>query len=451
MNITIIVLLVYFTLMLGVAWYFSRKESLEVYFLNKRKTSFWLLTFSNVATIVGAGATVAIVSEVYHSGISYGLALPASFIIGMIILGILAKKIRRIGEEYDAYTIVDFFHKRFDAKNRNLVGTLQIFLLIVWTAIQSVAIATMASVLVGVDYNLAIILSVGITVIYTTMGGLKVDIITDFIQFWIILITFVIMTILGYVNISSFSNLLSKLPSGHLNPFAFGGISWFVGAILLSGFVYVANSSHWQRILSAKDENVASKSFFWSIPFMIIISAMVLFFGLLSAATLSGISQDSAFYSLMYKILPAGLVGVGFASILAVIMSSVDSLVVGGSTIIYRAVFKKNQFENRKQMLYARLITAGFGILGGFIAFIIPNIITLSLFVTYLTLIFVPAILAGLYSKKKSSNASFYSILISFILLLILFPTLGKNCFIITTLVAALIILFYDKVFKKNQ
>jgi len=51
--------------MLFVAWYFSRKGSLEVYYLNQRKTSLWLMTFSNVATIVGAGATVAIVSEVY--------------------------------------------------------------------------------------------------------------------------------------------------------------------------------------------------------------------------------------------------------------------------------------------------------------------------------------------------------------------------------------------------
>lgn len=65
MNITIITLIVYFVLMLFVAWYFSRKGSLEVYYLNQRKTSLWLMTFSNVATIVGAGATVAIVSEVY--------------------------------------------------------------------------------------------------------------------------------------------------------------------------------------------------------------------------------------------------------------------------------------------------------------------------------------------------------------------------------------------------
>ena len=408
------------------------------------------MTFSNVATVVGAGATIAIVSEVYNTGISYGLALPISFIVGMIILGILATKIRSVGEKYDAYSIVDFFEKRFDRNNKILVGISQIFLLVIWIALQSVAIATLASSLIGINFQLAIVLSIGMTILYTALGGLKADILTDFIQFWIILVVFGIMTIVGYSQIGGFENLFANLPKGHLNPFAFGGVSWFIGAILLSGFVYLANTAHWQRILSAESEKTARKSFFYSVPFMIIISVMVLFFGLLASVMVSGINQDSAIFSLMNTILPPWLVGVGFASILAVIMSSIDSLVIGGSTIVYRAIFKKNKFENKKEIRYARVITALFGIVGGGIAFLIPNIITLSLFVTYLTLIFVPAIFAGLYSEKITAKASFYSILIPLILLIILFPIVGKNTFLITTLLAVLIILFYDKIGKKR-
>src|SRR3989344_8522970 len=118
MDTTAIVLIIYLAVMFFVAWHFSRKESVEAYFVNQRKTNLWLMTFSNVATIVGAGATVAIVSEVYNSGISYGLALPISFVVGMILLAILATQIRAIGEKYDAYSIVDFFEKRFGRKNK---------------------------------------------------------------------------------------------------------------------------------------------------------------------------------------------------------------------------------------------------------------------------------------------------------------------------------------------
>jgi len=450
MNPTILVLVIYLAIMFFIAWFFSRKESIESYFTNKKKTGLWLMTFSTVATVVGAGGSVAVVSEVFNSGISYGLALPISFVAGMIILGIVAKKIKTIGDKYDAYTIVDFFHKRFDEKNRILAGVLQLFLLIIWIGVQAIAMASLASILIGVNYQIALFLATFITILYTTIGGLKIDIITDFIQFWVISAMFIIIAIIGYNHVGGISNLLSQLPQGHLNPLAFGGMSWFIGVIVLSGFIYLGNTAHWQRILSAESQITARKSFFLAIPFVLILGGLVVFIGLVAAVSLSGIKQEFAIFSLMDAILPAGLMGLGFAAMLAVIMSSVDSLLIGGSTIIYKALFAKKKLSKRKELSYARLITGLFGIGGFMLAFLVPNIITLSLIVSYLALIFVPAIFAGIYSRRVSSNASFYSILIPTIILFILFPIVRENTFLITTLLATLIILFYDKVFKRK-
>ncbi len=449
MNIALITLILYFALMLLVAWYFSRKEALETYFLNNKKTSLWLMTFSTAATIIGAGAVVSVVSETYNSGISYGIVLPISFVFGLIILGLMAKKIKAVGDKYEAYTLVDFFHKRFDLKNKILSGIIQLFLLVAWVAIQAIAIASLASVLIGVNYQIALFLAAAVTILYTTIGGLKIDIITDFIQFWIIFLMFIVMAFIGYNQVGGISNLLSNLPVGHLNPFAFGGIIWAVGGILLAGFLYLGNSSRWQLIFSAENQETAKKSFFLAIPFVVLIGIFALFFGLVASVLLSGIKQDTAIFSLMYNILPTWLIGAGFAAILAVIMSSVDSLLIGGSTIIYREVFKRKELSNKKELFYARLITALFGLLGFFVAFMIPNIVTLTLFVTYLAITFAPPIFAGLYSKKTSANASFYSLLIPFLILVTLFTVIGKNIFVLTGLSGILIILFYDKVFKK--
>ena len=183
-NIVLTVLVIYFAITFLIAWWFSRNESLSAYFLNSRSTSLWMLTFSNVATLVGAGATVAIVAEVYNSGISYGIVLPVSFVVGAVLLAVFYSKIREFGEREGIYTLADFFSKRFDTKNKLVVGIFQIFLLFVWIAIQAVAFASLASVLTGLDYNVALILASLITIMYASVGGLKVDIITDFIQFW---------------------------------------------------------------------------------------------------------------------------------------------------------------------------------------------------------------------------------------------------------------------------
>lgn len=452
MDTTLIVLIVYSAAMFLVAFRFSIKESIEAYFVNQRKTNLWFMTLSTVATVFGAGATVAIVSEVYNTGISYGLALPISSIAGMFILGLLAKKIKEIGDQYGAHTIVDFFEKRFDRKNKILVGWLQLFLLVIWIGVQVISIASLTSVLVGVNYMVALFISAAITTLYTAMGGLKVDIITDFIQFWIIVVVFVAMTIAGYQHVGGFSNLIIQLPKSHFDPFAFGGLSWFIGVILLSGFIYLGNTTHWQRIFSAENQNTAKKSFYISIPITAFLGLLVLFLGLVAAAKLPvGIQKETAIFALMKDVLPSWLAGFGFASILAVVMSSLDSLFVGGSTIIYKALFGQKMLDNKKEIRYARLITAVFGIIGFVLAFLIPNIVTLSLLATYLALIFVSPIFAGIYSKKISANACFYSILIPSIVLFILFPILKEQVFIITTLLSALIVTLYDKISRKKD
>jgi len=450
MNVIPAILVVYLAAMFFVAWYFSRKQSLEAYFVNKRKTSVWMMTFSTVATIVGAGSTVAIVAEVYNTGISFGIALPISLIIGMFILGMVAKKMKAIGDEYGAHTIVDFFEKRFDRKNRDLVGILQIFILVILVGVQAIAVSSLASVLTGIDYSAAILITAAITILYTSIGGLRIDIITDFIQFWIIILVFFGMSVVGYQQVGSLNELMSRLPSGHLDLFAFGGVTWFVGVLLVSGFLHLGNTIHWQRIFAAESDVIARKSFFWAIPITAILSAMVLFLGLVSSVLLPQIPKESALFNLMSLILSPLMVGMGFAAVLAVIMSTIDSMLIGGSTIIYKAVFKDKILEDKKSVLYARLFTALFGIFGFTLAFLIPNIVTLFLFVSYLALVFVPAIYAGLYSQETSANASFYSILISAVVLFAIFPFSKETVFIISTIIGVLIIIFYDKIFKNR-
>lgn len=450
MDSTLIVLIVYLVLMFLVAWYFSRREGIEAYFVNSHKTGTWLMAIASIASMIGAGATIALVSETYNTGISYGLALPAGLVVGVLLLIIVSKRIKAIGDKYQAYTLVDFFHKRFDEKNRILAFVFQLLLMVVWGSVQIIAIASIASVLTGFAFTSALFFAALITILYTSIGGLKIDFITDFIQFWIILFLFIVMGILGYLNIGSIGNLISSVPVGHLNPFAFGGIVWFIGAVFLGGLLYLGDSATWQRIVSARSQNVARKSFILSIPFFIIIGLFTVFFGLLASARLTGINQDVALFELMKILLPSWLIGVGFASVLAIVMSSIDSILIAGSTILYRAMFKKHQFENKKEILYARLLTALFGIASFAIAFLIPNIVSLSLLAAYMAVIFAIPILFGIYSKV-SANANFYAILFSMIALLIGFPTIGPNSFLPPLIIIFLILIFYDKIFKKGS
>ncbi|MFA7298858.1 MAG: hypothetical protein WC010_04410 [Candidatus Absconditabacterales bacterium] len=257
------------------------------------------------------------------------------------------------------------------------------------------------------------------------------------------------MTIVGYQYVGGLHHLIEILPAGHLNPFGFGGVGFLIGTIVFGGLIYIPNTSHRQRMLSAKTQNIAKKSFFRSIPFLAVLMIMVIFLGLVSSAVLTGIDPNTAVFALMNKILVnKRLIGLGFACILAVIMSSLDSFLVAGSTIIYKCFTATKTITEKKGLLYARALTAGFGIICMVIALLVPDIVTLTLLCSYLALVFVPAVIAGFCSKRISANASFYSILVSTIVLLGCYFVIGKNTFIISTSIAIIIIVFYDKIFK---
>jgi len=126
----------------------------------------------------------------------------------MLVLGLLAKKIKTYGDKYGAYTVVDFFAKRFDKKNQLLTAVLQIFLIIIRVAVHAIAFSSLASVLIDIPYSLALVIAAGFTIFYTALGGLKVDIITDFIQFRIMLIIFTLLAVLGYEHVGGISALV---------------------------------------------------------------------------------------------------------------------------------------------------------------------------------------------------------------------------------------------------
>lgn len=170
---------------------------------------------------MGAGAAVTAVAEVYDTGISFGLSGTASMVLGAILMAIFAPKIFAFGKKFGIYSIVDFFEKRFGKRAQILALILQLILLIVWTSVQIAAIGYLVNVITGLSYFSSLFIAMGFTTLYSTVGGLKIDIITDFLQFWVILIVFILMGIFGYMEIGSLSNLLTHLQASHFDVFAF--------------------------------------------------------------------------------------------------------------------------------------------------------------------------------------------------------------------------------------
>ena len=451
MSLILLTIIAYLIVLFCIVLYFCRNQSLESYFVNKRSTSLLFMIFSNVATLIGAGAIVPSIGETYKGFTALAWANVSTLVLAVMLLGYIAPKIRKLGDKYNISTIVDYFQVRFDKKNRILMAIYQLMLLTVWIGLQSMAVTVLLSQILHIPYLEALLIVMAVCLLYSMVGGIKADIILDFVQFWVMLAIYLTMTIIACSHIDAIQ-IIKDTPTDVLNPSTFKGTSWFIVASLMLGFSYISSAPHWQKIISASSSSVARKSFFYATPIVLILTAIVMFLGIYAYHTLSGLdNSDKAVFVLMENTLPHWALGLGFAAIIATVTSSLDSMFVAGSTIIYKEFIS----NKNKSTIKARLITLAFGSFGVLITLVFPQMIDLGVFYIALAILPVTAIILSMTTKSFSSNASFYSILISIIALLALYPFAGAKTFLLTTplsIFATLVFFFAEKIIAiKNK
>ncbi len=447
MNMILITLGIYIFSLLLLAVWTSIGESARGYFLNNKKTGLATFTFSTFGSMIGAGATVAIVAEVYETGISYGLALPISMVIGCVVLAFLAPKIKQLGDELNAFSIVDVFKKKTDNRTGKLMLIVQLATLAVNIATQAAAFIALISVVAGVPFWVAFLLSAGLTIIYSSLGGLKMDLISDTIQFWIVLIIFIATIFYLNGDIGGFDQIANKLPAGHLDPFAFGGVGWFVGICLFSPLMFIGIPTNWQRIFSARSQYIAKKGYLVNAFLIIFFSFLIIYLGLAGAILLPGIADKSfAIFEVLEYALPTALTGAGFAAILAVIMSSVDSMLVAGSTILWRAFGLGKTNNEKKKVRLARVTSFIFGIISFSLILLIPDIINLSMLTASLMIVLSIPTIKLLFSQNFSAKACFWSLLVGSMTVLVVFPIAPKFAFLPAGIMTLILVLLPAKI-----
>src|SRR3989338_10273072 len=134
----------------------------------------------------------------------------------------------------------------------------------------------------------------------------------------------------------------------------------------------------WQRTYSAQSEKTVKRAYLYSLLISIPMYIFPILFGLWAKQLFPGIVPEQGLFTLMSSLLPVGLLGIGFAGILAAAMSSIDSAIVVGSTSltndIYAKYFNKKASENYL-LKRVRMFAVIFSAVALIIAYFIPNIV----------------------------------------------------------------------------
>ncbi|NQX78533.1 MAG: Na+:solute symporter, partial [Gilvibacter sp.] len=248
-------------------------KNTKEFFLSGRNMPWWLLGISMVATTFSADTPNLVTDIVRQNGVSGNWAWWAFLITGMLTVFIYAKLWRRS----KVVTDLEFYELRYSGKPAAFLrGFRAIYLGVIFNVLIMASVCLAAIKIGGVMFGLqpweCVLYASIITVIYSTLGGLRGVIFTDFLQFIVAMVGSVwaayyiinlpevggLEAMLSHPNVS---DKLSFLPDFSDNeslivlliiPIAVQWWSvWYPGAEP-GGGGYIA-----QRMLSAKDEKNA--------------------------------------------------------------------------------------------------------------------------------------------------------------------------------------------------
>jgi len=369
-----VIIIAYFLIALTIGIWASKKagSNTKSFFLAGRDMPWWLLGISMVATTFSTDTPNLVTDLVRQKGVSGNWGWWAFLLTGMLTVFIYAKLWRRS----NVLTDIEFYELRYSGKAAAFLrGFRALYLGLIFNVLVmgtvSLAAVKFGEIILGWKGWQTLLIACSITLIYSTLGGLRAVIITDFVQFILamigsILAMFYIINlpqIGGIKNLTLHENVIDSLslvpdlsdPSVWvpvmLVPLAVQWWASYYPGAEPGGGGYIA-----QRMFSAKDEkNAIGATLLFNIahyalrpwPWIIIALSSLIIFPELSDIQrafpdlpANKLGHDVA-YPAMLTLLPSGLLGLVAASLIAAFMSTMSTQLNLGASYLVNDFYKR--------------------------------------------------------------------------------------------------------------
>lgn len=398
-RIDLLIVIVYLAGVTLVGVYFRRQRNLNDYFLGGRTTPWWAIALSIVATETSTLTIIGTPAIAYGGNLTF-LQLVLGYIVARFLISAFLLPKYFEGNQLTAYGYIE---QRFGGVTRRLAAGLFLITRLLADAVRIWAIAIViqlvlpriSSLVTGEETQVAeltaVLVVMGLTLVYTFLGGMRAVIWTDVVQFTIYL---------GGGAVVLWS-LFDQIPGGFrttvatayekLIPVDFS-FAWdtpytFWAGIL--GGTFLTLASHGtdqlmvQRVLAARNLRDGRRALIASgfivfvqfALFLLIGSALYVFYVQLYPDQVFA-SADRVFPTFMVNNLPPGISGLMVAGVLAAAMSTASSSLnsLSASTVVdfYQPLFGQ-QASQEKLLRLARWLTVVWGALLAGLALLASN------------------------------------------------------------------------------
>ena len=386
-----LILFSYLALMLGVGFWFARRQtSTEEYFLAGRRMPWLVVALSMFASLTSAVTYMGVPGTVYTENTSFVLAAIVSPIVAPFVVYLFYPFYRRL----KVTTSYEYIDRRFGASARYAVSVLFLLARVGWLGTVIYVPALTLSVVTGINLTLAILLMGILATTYTVMGGLTAVLWTDVLQFIILMggaiwvAVELIQSVPGGIGgILEFGSQAGRIKLADWTP-SFYELS--APIILLSYFFqfmqdYGSDQVTVQRLLAVKTFRGMIKSVVFNsfTDFFIIVLLTFVGLGLFvyfqqhPQELAPGIERNEILPFYIMAALPQGVSGLVITGIFAAAMSSMDSGINSVTSVVVNDFIKplrKRLGDDRSDVRLARMCTLALGIFATLVSFVVSYI-----------------------------------------------------------------------------
>lgn len=397
-------------LIIGVVVSKQAGKSEADFFLGGRTMPWWLLGFSMVATTFSTDTPNFVTDIVRKHGVASNWMWWAFLITGMLTVFVYASLWRRSGITTD----VEFYEIRYSGKEAAFLRGFRAIYLGLFFNVMIMATVTLAAikiggVMLGLSPMESVIYGSLITVIFSTLGGFKGVLLTDFLLFIMAMVGAVAAAYfsLTHESVGGLDNLITTLSESKEHASKLDIFPSSTSPIFISFFIIPLAVQWWsvwypgaepggggylaQRMLAAKNEKhaVGATMFFqfahyalrpW--PWIIVALASLLVFPDLDSIRTAfphipedKVADDLA-YPAMITFLPAGWVGLVMTSLIAAYMSTISTHLNWGASYLvsdFYQRFMKPDASEKELVTAGRVMTVILMVLAGFIALFLES------------------------------------------------------------------------------
>ena len=440
------VLSVYFSILLGIGYFASRRiTNITDYYVGGKKLGYWIAALSARSTGESGWLLIGV------TGMGALMGFSAFWIVFGEVLGVwiswqyMAKKFKRMTDEYNSITIPDFLVSHFQSTTHLIrivsATALSLFVVIYVSAQIDITGKTFESFL-GLNYYTGITIGFGIVVLYIFSGGFLAVAWSDFFQGSLMFIGLLLLPVVAYFSLSSdvsVINGLRDIDPALLDIWGAGGFTLMnivtVLGLLSIGIGFMGSPQVYVRFIAIESTEEIDKGKWVAVLYTLLTDTAAVMIGMIGRYILTNTGQDpelvlgpageNVLSLLLGQVMPTIIIGIYIAAVLSAVMSTVDSLLVVASSAVTRDFYQQilNPNVDQKWLIsFSKKVTLGLALFALGVALTVSILSpdrTVFWFVIFgwsgIAATFCPVIILSIFWKDYNENGAIASMVTGFL------------------------------------